>query len=144
MKISSMAAGATLDGTEKFEAVQSGATVSVTAVQLAELAKKPVVTTLTSSSGAVTVDLSLGDYFKLTPTENVTSWAFTNQPTAYCVSIVVEMGSTAYTVAVPAGLKWPGGIAGAFSTAANKRDELSIRSIDSGVTQDAVLAKDFS
>lgn len=53
MKISSMTAGTTLDGTEKFEAVQSGATVSVTAAQLAELAKKPKIVT-TISSGTIT------------------------------------------------------------------------------------------
>ena len=53
MKISSMAAGAALDGTEKLEAVQAGGTVAITAAQLAELAKKLVVTT-TITGGTIT------------------------------------------------------------------------------------------
>lgn len=103
-----------------------------------------VVTALASSSGVVTVDVSLGDFFTFTPTENVTSWTITNEPPGYAICIVLEQGSTPYAVAMPAGLKWFGGSAGTFSTGANEVDELSISTTDGGTTRRAVLGKDAS
>lgn len=107
-------------------------------------ADRNVVTALASSSGVVTVDVSLGDFFTFTPTEAVTGWTLINEPPGYAISIVLKQGSTPYAVAMPSGLKWPGGTAGAFSTAANKVDELSISSTNTGATRRALLSKDFS
>lgn len=103
-----------------------------------------VVSTLSSSAGVVTVDCSLGDYFKLTPTEAVTDWTFTNVPAGCAVVIVLTQGATPYAVAMPSGLKWVGGTAGAFSTAASKVDELSLSTVNAGGTWRAVLGKDFA
>lgn len=103
-----------------------------------------VVTALTSSSGVVTLDVSLGDYFTLTPTEAVTGWTITNEPPCYTITIVTTQGATPYAVAMPSGLKWPGGVAGTFSTGANEQDELSISSVDGGATRRALLSKDNS
>lgn len=103
-----------------------------------------VVSTLTSSAGVVTVDCSLGDYFKLTPTEAVTGWAFTNVPAGCAIVIVLTQGPAPYAVAMPSGLKWVAGVAGAFSTAANKVDELSLSTVNAGGIWRAVLGKDFA
>ena len=103
-----------------------------------------VVTALSSTAGVVTVDVSLGDFFTLTPTEAVTGWTFTNELPGYSINIVMTQGATPFTVAMPSGLRWAGGTAGTFSTAATKQDELNISSTDTGTTRRAVLAKDFS
>lgn len=102
-----------------------------------------VVTVLSSSSGVVTVDCSLGDYFSLTPTEAVTGWVFTNVPQGAAIIIVLTQGVTPYAVAMPSGLKWVG-TAGAFSTSANKQDELSLSTINAGSPWRAVLGKGFA
>ncbi|MGH8075617.1 MAG: hypothetical protein ACREO4_16325 [Lysobacter sp.] len=102
-----------------------------------------VVTALSSASGLVTVDCSLGDFFTLTPTEVITGWSFTNVPTGCCLSILATQGGTPYAIAVPAAT-WPGGTVGAFSTAAGKVDELSLLTMDAGGTWHAMLAKDRS
>lgn len=105
---------------------------------------RDVVSALSVSGGAVTVDCSLGDYFTLTPTAAVTSWTFTNVPQGCTLTIVLTQGATPYAVAMPAGIKWAGGVAGAFSTAANKQDELNLSTVNTGTTWRAVLGKDFS
>lgn len=102
-----------------------------------------VVSALSVASGVVTVDCSLGDYFTLTPTAAVTSWVFTNVPPGCTINIVMTQGATPYAVAMPSGLKWVG-TAGAFSTAANKQDELNLSTVNSGSTWRAVLGKDFA
>ena len=102
-----------------------------------------IVTALSQVSGVVTVDCSLGDYFTFTPTAAVTGWIFTNVPAACTINIVMTQGATPYAVAMPTGLKWSGG-AGAFSTAANKQDELSLSTVNGGITKRAVLTKDFA
>lgn len=102
-----------------------------------------VVTALTASSGVVTVNCSLGDYFTLTPTAAVTGWTFTNVPAGCTITIKLLQGSTAYAVAMPTA-KWAGGNAGAFSTTANARDRLAMTTDDSGATWDATLGKAFA
>ena len=103
-----------------------------------------LVTALSVVSGVVTVDCSLGDYFVLVPTAIVTSWVFTNVPAACSPMIRMSQGATPYAVAMPAGLKWVGGVAGVFSTAANARDRLAMTTDDGGTTWDATLAKAFA
>lgn len=102
-----------------------------------------VVTALTSVAGVVTVDWSLGDYFTLTPAENVTSWVQSNVPTCGTISAVLTQGTTPFTVAMPTA-QWEGGTPGTFSTTANAVDELSLSTTDTGATLRAVLAKDWS
>lgn len=103
-----------------------------------------VVTVLTQSGGTVTVDCSLGDYFTLTPTAAVTTWVFTNVPTACTINIVLTQGATPYAVAMPSGLRWAGGVAATFSTAANAQDELSLSTVNAGGVKRAILGKGFA
>lgn len=87
-------------------------------------------TTVASASGVLTLDLSLGNFFRTTLTENITSIVLTNEPlTGYAKVIsleIVQHATVAKTVAWPAGWKWPGGSAGAVSTGASAVDELSL------------------
>ena len=97
-----------------------------------------VVTALASSSGVVTVDCSLGDYFTLTPTEDVTGWSFANVPAGCCVCILVPGGS-GFTVAMPAAT-WADGSAGAFAAGSGEVDELSLLTANAGGVWHAALA----
>lgn len=100
-----------------------------------------------ATSGGVTVDCELGDYFTLDLTGNVTGWTFLNLPAAgKALSLAVRIGqdATARTVAWPASFIWANGIVGAVSTAPGAIDMLAITSFDQGATWHATLAKAFA
>ena len=108
---------------------------------------RSAVTVLTPVSGVVTIDLSLGDYFTLAPTANVTSILFTNLAgSGRGASIMLELtqDSTARTYVWPASFKWAGGAAGAVSTASGAKDLLALSTLDNGTTWKATLAKAFA
>src|SRR5690606_38149103 len=76
-------------------------------------------TAVTSSSGTVTLDYALGDYFTLALSENVTTLAFSNLPGSgkgATLMLHITQDATARTVAWPASFKWAAGSAGAVST----------------------------
>lgn len=104
-----------------------------------------VATTITSSTGVLTIDYSLGDYFKYVMTENITSVVFTNLVAAGIgMSIWLENtqhASAAKTFAFPASFKWEGGTPGVISTGLSARDILALTSIDAGTKWDATLSK---
>lgn len=88
------------------------------------------------TSGSVTVNTALAETHLLVPTGNVTSMSFTNPlPSGQlsAIAVLVEMGATAYTVAWPAAVKWPGGSIPALS-GANKKDLFTFISRDGGST----------
>lgn len=100
-----------------------------------------------ATSGSVTVDYSLGDYFTLALAGNVTAWSFTNMPGAgngASLMIRITQDSTPRTVAWPASFKWAGGVAGAVSTGSGAVDLLAITTLDNGTTWDATIGKAFS
>lgn len=103
-----------------------------------------VVSTLAVSSGNVTLDCSLGDYFNLAPTENVTGWTISNVPPACTLMIEFTQDSTARTVAWPSSFKWAGGAPGAVSTGAGAKDVLAMTTFDGGATWRVTLAKAFA
>lgn len=100
-----------------------------------------------ATSGSVTVDYSLGDYFTIGLTGNVTAWSFTNMPGAgkgATLMIQFTQDSTPRTVAWPASFRWAGGVAGVVSTGSGAVDLLAITTFDNGTTWRATLAKAFS
>lgn len=103
-----------------------------------------VVNVLSISSGNVTVDCSLGDYFTLALNANVTGWTFTNVLPGCTLMIEITQDSTARTVAWPASFKWAGGSAGAVSTAAATKDVLAISTFNAGGAWRATLGKAFA
>lgn len=102
------------------------------------------VTTLTSSAGVVNIDLSLGKYFVLALTENVTSITFSNAPgSGFGDSIMLRItqhASSAKTVAWPASFRWEGS-APAVSTTLSAVDLLALTTLDNGTKWEATLSK---
>ena len=97
--------------------------------------------TLTSSSGIVNVDLSLGQTFTITTTENVLEFrAFnfsSNNATSFTIKIVqgttprnvgIDTFKTSGGVAIP--VYWPGGIVPTVTAAANAIDIYSFMTFD--------------
>lgn len=103
--------------------------------------------TALATSGAVTIDCSLGDYFTCALAGNVTSISFTNLPGSgkgATKMVRFTQDATARTVAWPASFKWAGGVTGAVSTASGAVDVLALTTFDNGSTWDATLAKAFA
>lgn len=161
-----------LDGTETLSVVHDGVMVDTTTQDIADLgagitsvvpgtgitvdvstpsapivAVKDAVNAITPAAGVATIDLSLGDYFTLAPTANVTSIVFTNLPGAgkgATKMIRFTQDTTPRTVAWPASFRWAGGLTGAVSTGSGAVDVLAITTFDNGVTWNATLAKAFA
>lgn len=103
--------------------------------------------TALATSGTVNIDASLGDYFTLALSGNVTSITFSNLPGSgkgATLMIRITQDSTARAVAWPASFKWAGGTAGAVSTGSGAVDVLAITTFDNGTTWVATLAKAFA
>src|SRR6185503_16397563 len=92
------------------------------------------------TSGNAALDCSLGDYFTLAPTANVTGWTISNVPPA--CSLMIDI--TQDTIAWPTSFKWANGSPGAVSTAASAKDVLAVTTFDGGATWRATLAKAFA
>lgn len=103
-----------------------------------------VVTAVTSSAGVLNLDLSLGNYFTITLTENITSITFSNLPGSgkgASIMIRITQDSTPRTVAWPASFKWEGGAAGSVSSGSGVIDLLAISTLSNGTAWDATLSK---
>lgn len=117
----------------------------ITGQPLAGGTDRSTVTNVSSSSGVVTLNYALGDYFTLTLTENVTSWVISNPPGAgkgFTLMVQITQDSTARTVAKPG--TTAGGAALGVSTGSGDIDVLAITSFDNGTTLRSSIAKDFS
>lgn len=104
--------------------------------------------TVTSSSGAVTIDFTSGNHASLTLSENVTSITLSN-PTATgkvcpCLLRVVQ-DSTPRTITWPASVKWAGGTAPTLSTGSGDIDLFVLQTWDGGTSYYAsIVGQDFS
>lgn len=103
-----------------------------------------IVSAIPVTAGIAALDASLGDYFTIAPTVNITGWTLSNVPPACSLMICITQDATARTVAWPASFRWAGGTAGAVSTAAGAKDLLAITTVDGGATWLATLAKAFA
>ena len=100
-----------------------------------------------ATSGAVSIDCDLGDYFVLHLSGNVSSITLLNLPSsgkALSLAIQIQQDSTARTVAWPASFKWATGVAPSVSTGSGAIDMLAITTFDQGATWLATLAKAFA
>lgn len=105
-------------------------------VALANKGGAESVSTNTSATGAITLNLNNGNVFSLILTGNITTMTMSNAvPGKACgVSIYLTQGGAGgYTVAWPSGTKWSGG-APALSTAAGAVDIVVLETIDGGTT----------
>lgn len=106
--------------------------------------KRSAVTDVVSVGGVVTLDLSLGDYFRLALHENVTSWVITNPPGAgrgFTALVEITQDSTPRTVAKP-GTAEGGSLT--VSVGSGVIDLLAITSFDNGATLRSSIGKAFS
>lgn len=147
MKFPNLPAAAALTGAEIVPMTQAGVDVRATAQGIADLAAndRSTVTAVSSSSGVVTLDYELGDYFTLALTENVTSWVISNPPGSgkgFSLMVQITQDSTPRTVAKPG--TTAGGTALDVSTASGAIDLLAITSFNNGTTLRSTIAKAFS
>lgn len=117
------------------------------AVPLGTAAVDRNVVTALATSGAVNIDVSLGDYFTLALAGNVTSLTFSNLPAsgkAVSLLVRIKQDTTPRTVTWPASFKWAEGNTIAVSTVSGSIDVLAITTFDQGTTWQVTLAKAFA
>jgi hypothetical protein len=91
--------------------------------------------TVSSSSGAVTINCETANVFQLTLTENVTSVTLSNPPTsgtAYAMTLRIIQDTTARTITWPASVKWPEGVAPTISSGSGAIDVITLFTTDGG------------
>lgn len=91
---------------------------------------------VSSSSNTTTLDLTTGNSFETTLTENTTI-AITNPPASgnygqFVIKITQDASGGAFTVTWPASVKWPGGTAPTITITNGAVDEVTLRTIDAG------------
>lgn len=126
----------------------NGGIADVTGLQTALDAKQDIrntVTAVTSSSGVVTINYALGDYFTLALSENVTSWSFTNLPGSgkgASIMIRITQDSTARTVAWPASFAFTYGSEESVPVGSGDVALLAISTLDNGTKWFATMASE--
>lgn len=145
--ITNLTAGGAISAADLFETVQSGNSRKSTAAEIATFVQRKTVTAVSSSSGTLTLDHALGDYFTVTLTENVTTLAFSNLPGSglgTTIMLRITQDSTPRTFAWPASFRWAGGVPPAISTGNGAIDVLAITTFNNGTNWTATLAKAFA
>lgn len=94
-------------------------------------------TSVSSSSGTVVLDLTTGNSFVTTLTENITTVTISNPPATgiygqFVWKIIQDGAGGAFTVTFPASVLWPGGTAPTITITNNAIDEVTLRTIDAG------------
>lgn len=110
-------------------------------------AERNTVTAVTSSSGVLNLDYSLGDYFTVTLSENVTSLTFSNLPGSgkgATLALRITQDSTPRTFAWPAAFKFAGGTPPAISSGSGAVDLLIMSTFNNGTTWQVDLAKGYA
>ncbi len=92
---------------------------------------------ISSVSGTLTIDLTTGNSFVTTLTENITTVTISNPPATgdygqFVIKIIQDGAGGAFTVAWPASVIWPGGIAPTITISNSAIDEITLRTIDAG------------
>jgi len=92
---------------------------------------------VSSSSGTVVLDLTTGNSFVTTLTENITTVTLSNPPATGIYGqlvwkIIQDGGGGAHTVTFPASVLWPGGTAPTITVTNDAIDEITLRTIDAG------------
>ena len=120
----------------------------LTAFSRPTISTAEVVSALSISAGAVTINLALGNMFTLTLSSNVTSISFTNVPAAgkgQAIAIEIKQDATGgRTIAGwPASVTWSGGAYTPTATA-NAIDEVTFRTYDQGTKYRGTYAKGYA
>lgn len=106
---------------------------------------RAIVTTVSSASGVLTLDASLGDYFVVTLTENITSIVMTNVPAACTLSLrIMQNATTARTVVFPASFLKRGGGDFVVPTTLSARHRMVMTTDNSGGSWDVDFGEAYS
>lgn len=105
---------------------------------------RPVVT-LTSVGGVLTIDLSRGELFQVTLTENIASIVITGTPgptfgTTFMLWII-QHATSPKTMAFPVAFDWDSATVETISSSAGKVDLLACSTRNGGTSWDATLSK---
>jgi len=92
---------------------------------------------ISSSAGILTIDLTTGNSFVTTLTENVATVTISNPPATgaygqFVLKIIQDGAGGAFTVTFPSSVKWPSGAAPVITVTNNAIDEITLRTIDAG------------
>lgn len=104
---------------------------------------------VSSSSNVVVLDLTTGNSFVTTLTENITTVTLSNPPATgtygQLVWKIIQDGSSgAFTVTFPASVLWPGGTAPTITVTNDAIDEVTLRTIDAGTEWRGSFSQAFS
>lgn len=104
---------------------------------------------ISSVSGVLTIDMSTGNSFITTLTENITTVTITNVPATgnegvFTLRIIQDGAGGAYTVAQPAAAVYPGGTAWVISTGNDARDKATYTTIDAGTIWEIDYSQAYS
>lgn len=144
--ITGLPAATALTGAEVLAVDQSGITAKATTAAIAALSTSgpATVTALAIVAGVVTIDWSLGDYFTLALSANVTSIAVINLPAVgKAGSIMIRITqdpTTAHTFAMPGSFRWDSSGVGVVSSALGAVGVLALTTFDQGTKFDATLS----
>ena len=94
--------------------------------------------TITSSSGAATIDCEAGNVFSHTLSEN-TTYTFSNPPSSgtahgFTLKVIQDASASGYTITWPTSVDWAGGITPTLSNGASQVDQLVFYTHDGGTT----------
>ncbi len=94
-------------------------------------------TSISSAAGTLTIDLTTGNSFVTTLTENITTITISEPPATgiygqFVIKLIQGGAGGAFTVTWPASVIWPAGTAPVMTTANNAIDEITLRTIDAG------------
>lgn len=101
-------------------------------------------TEVISIAGVLTLNLSVGDYFKTTLTENTTVKLINVPPTGTFSLSVTQDATVARTLSLPASFKFAGGGTFAVSTTLGARDRIVMTTDDGGTSFDADAGKAYA
>lgn len=137
----SYTSGSDVIGTVTSEAFEEMLQKEGAGVVAADLELKDYSETLTSpssSSGTLVLDIGNGNVFEVTLTENVSTLTISNPPAsgkAGSFTLILKQDATGgWTFAWPVSVKWSGGTAPTLTTTANAIDLLAFATTDGGTT----------
>lgn len=94
-----------------------------------------------SGTGAIVLDYTKGDLFKVTATGAV-QIILSGMPSGYVGTLILDATNFgAYTITWPTGTKWPGGTAPTMTTSGTDRVEFIVNA--AGVIYASIIGKDF-
>lgn len=102
-----------------------------------------------SSSNVITLDMTTGNVFTTTLTEDITTVTLSNPPATGSYGellwIITQDGASgAFTVAFPAAVLWPSGTAPTITVSNDAVDEVTLHTVDAGTTYLGNFTQAFS